>query len=67
MGGPLPATNYLFLGDFVDRGEGAAEILFTLFAYALLYPGEYGSGRGAAMLLNRGNHGAWGGMGDGVM
>lgn len=53
---PSPVNRYLMNGDFVDRGEGACEILFTLFAYALLYPGEFGSGRGAAMLINRGNH-----------
>ena len=55
-GVPSLTNRYLFNGDFVDRGENACEILFTLFAFALLYPGEFGSGRSAAVLINRGNH-----------
>jgi protein phosphatase len=55
-GVPTPTNRYLMNGDFVDRGEAACEILLTLFGFALLHPGEFGTGRGAAVLLNRGNH-----------
>ena len=53
---PSRSNRYLMNGDFVDRGEWACEILFTLMAFAMLHPGEYGTGRGAALMINRGNH-----------
>ena len=53
---PTRTNRYLMNGDFVDRGEWACEILFTIMAFAMLHPGEYGTGRGAAMAVNRGNH-----------
>lgn len=39
---------YLFNGDFVDRGPNGMEILLTIFAYKLLFP--------KFVFLNRGNH-----------
>ena len=41
-------TQYLFNGDFVDRGANGVEICITLFLFALLYP--------TGVILNRGNH-----------
>jgi protein phosphatase len=55
-GVPSPTNRYLMNGDFVDRGDYSCEITFTLFAWVLLYPGEARTSRGAACLLNRGNH-----------
>lgn len=43
-------------GDFVDRGEYSCEITFTIMAFCLLYPGELRTSKGAACMLNRGNH-----------
>lgn len=53
-GAPSPTNRYLMNGDFVDRGPYSVELVLTLMAYALLYPGEKNTSRGAAVMLNRG-------------
>ena len=47
-GVPSPENQYLFNGDFVDRGGRGVEVLLSILAFKLLYPD--------AVFLNRGNH-----------
>jgi serine/threonine-protein phosphatase 4 catalytic subunit len=48
VGGDCPATNYLFMGDFVDRGSYSVETFLLLLALKVRYPDR--------MFLIRGNH-----------
>ncbi|KFM23820.1 Serine/threonine-protein phosphatase PP-X isozyme 1 [Auxenochlorella protothecoides] len=48
VGGDCPKTNYLFMGDFVDRGFHSVETFLLLLTLKVRYPDR--------MFLIRGNH-----------
>ncbi|EGR33330.1 ser thr protein phosphatase family protein, putative [Ichthyophthirius multifiliis] len=39
-GGEIPLTNYIFIGDFVDRGYNSIETIEYLFCLKVKYPGK---------------------------
>jgi hypothetical protein len=48
IGGDIPNTKYIFMGDYVDRGYNSIETFLLLILYKIKYPGN--------VILIRGNH-----------
>jgi serine/threonine-protein phosphatase 4 catalytic subunit len=48
VGGEVPSTNYVFMGDYVDRGFNSVETFLLLLVIKVRYPNR--------IVLTRGNH-----------
>ena len=48
LGGYPPAANYIFMGDYVDRGQQSIETICLLLAYKIKYEENF--------FILRGNH-----------
>jgi len=48
LGGYVPTTSYLFLGDYVDRGKNSLEVLLLLMSLKIRFPEN--------VFMLRGNH-----------
>lgn len=48
LGGQVPDSKYLFIGDYVDRGYNSLETILYLFCLKIMHP--------TRIYLTRGNH-----------
>jgi len=53
IGGKIPDTNYLFLGDYINRGFQSVETICLLTCYKLRYPERITLLRGMLFIIIR--------------